>query len=319
MKPAFGGDPGVIGAPKVRRLRSAYRLPGEPASLNAAIRGKRPKRRSVKRTSILEGADAAVDRWLGLGTAGRPGRYKLKGAARQVRGRLRAHRGIDGLISVLLCIMGRNFEEARYDRPWEPSRENWRLLRRENLPEDPRREPEATLERRIVRLQRGRWANQVPIASGLCGPNSDKRRCIDLVRRGLEPGSFTFYELKWRSDSPLCAAMQVLQYGAAYLFTRFLLDDPADSFERRELLEAERIRLRTLAPLRFYGGADLRWLQESLRHGLARFLDDTPELRLEMDFAFETFPKGIRWKDDPGGVPDSELLMALDGRHLVYA
>ena len=269
--------------------------------------------------SILDGADSAIDRWLGVEKRGRPGQHRLKSASRRLRGRPRMRRDAAGLISVLLCIMGRNLEEARYDGTWDPPGENWRLRRRPRPPVSPGAHPEAALERRIVSLRPRTWANQVPTALGLCGPRSDRRRCVDLVERKERSDEFLFYELKWRSDTPLMAAMEILQYGAIYIFCRYLLLESACAGAHGDLLRAKIVRLRVLAPARYYGDADLKWLEDAIRGGLDRFLGNEGRLDLQMDFAFEAFPGRIRWTSDLSRLPEGEVTKALNGRYPVYA
>ena len=269
--------------------------------------------------SILDGAESAIDRWLGVEKRTRPGQYRLKSAIRRLRGLPHKRRDAAGLISVLLCVMGKNLEEARYDGTWDPPGENWRLRRRRLPPVSPVTHPEAALERRIVSLGPRTWTNQIPTASGLCGPRSDGRRCIDLVQRKERSGEFALYELKWKSDTPLMAALEILQYGVIYIFCRYLLLESAYGGENGDLLRAKIIHLRTLAPSMFYRDADLKWLEDAIRGGLDRFLGSEGRLDLHMDFAFEAFPGRIRWTSDLSRMPEGELTKALNGRYSVYA
>ena len=63
------------------------------------------------------------------------------------------------------------------------------------------------------------WSNQVPIISGIAGSSAYKRRAVDLVRC-LPDGGFNFVELKVASDTPLYAAIEVLNYGLLWLLSR---------------------------------------------------------------------------------------------------
>lgn len=273
----------------------------------------------MRPTSILDGADSAIDRWLGVEKRTQPGQYRLKSVARRLRGRPRKPRDAAGLISVVLCLMGKNLEESRYDGSWDPPRGNWRLRRRPLPPVSPQTHPEAALERRIVSLWPRTWTNQISTAAGLCGPRSDLRRCIDLVHYEKPSGEFAFYELKWKSDTPLMAAMEILQYGAIYIFCRYLLLESPYAGAKGDLLRAKVVHLRTLAPSVFYRDADLKWLEDAIRSGLHRFLDGESRLDLQMDFAFEAFPGRIRWRSDLSRMPEKELTKALNGRYAVYA
>lgn len=103
-----------------------------------------------------------------------------------------------------------------------PSRGNWRFTKAGKITQrNP--SPEVTFERDLVRLGGETWANQIPTASGLLGPHLDKRLAIDLVeKRGA--GEFELIELKIDSDTPLFAAMEILEYATIYAFSRLHAD-----------------------------------------------------------------------------------------------
>ncbi len=67
------------------------------------------------------------------------------------------------------------------------------------------------------------WTNQMPVASGLTKEKEGGRR-IDLVHRCKGGDSYDFIELKTSgpddSDNPLHAAMEILIYGLAYVYSR---------------------------------------------------------------------------------------------------
>ncbi len=91
-----------------------------------------------------------------------------------------------------------------------------------------------------------------------------------------------------RGGTPLFAAMEILQYGVHYIFSRENAKDLGYAETDKELLGATGIHLKVLAPATYYAGYDdLSWLEESIRKELASFLDQ-PKLAFEMDFKFET-------------------------------
>ncbi len=169
--------------------------------------------------------------------------------------------------------------------------------------------PEKTLEKAIVNTaSNARWANQVPTASGLYEGHRDRHRNIDLVQ-SIAPGEYDFIELKVGSDTPLYAAMEVLQYAALYTFARHHYTD--QECKQHELLQADTIHLRVLAPIPFYGKAPVDALESSISEGLAAFCS-TECLAWMMDFAFLAFPTSFVW---PCGV--EELHTALRGIHSI--
>ena len=104
-----------------------------------------------------------------------------------------------------------------------PSPKNWKIRSETDTkniqPREDNKSAEVTLERAIAQRWPEKWTYQMPVASGLFGEHSDKRRSIDLVYFG-EHGSFDFVELKVESNTPLYAAMEILGYGLVYLASR---------------------------------------------------------------------------------------------------
>ncbi len=190
-----------------------------------------------------------------------------------------------------------------------PSTQNWRWWdpKVEIAPEN--RSPEVTLEREIVRAARalGRrdWSNQVPIASGIVVGGGDRRRAIDLVHQRA-PKDFDFVELKIGSDTPIFAAVEILQYGFVWLLSR--RDQDVLGYRGRTLIEASDVQLSVLAPSAYYRGVDLTWLAADLSHGLALLGERHGSVRL--GFTFEEFSPGFSW---PGRQP-VDVLTALESR-----
>jgi hypothetical protein len=137
--------------------------------------------------------------------------------------------------------------------------------------------------------------NQVPVASGLTTGSAGGRRAIDLVHR-CGDGWYEIIELKVDegAGTPLFAAMEILQYGVLYIFSR----ENASTLGYKEtgMLGATGIHLKVLAPVTYYRECDLSWLEESINGGLAKFLGRS-ERAFEMDFKFESLSRSpVTWK-----------------------
>jgi len=262
-------------------------------------------------TSILNGVDAIFDRWLAVPPKGRPPHYYHRSAALALSGTPQIVRNPLILITEVLDRIERNWQvsQATYGKP--ASRQNWRFERRLNIAEA-NDSPEVQLERALAAALGDDWANQVPTASGLTGPHTDRHRHIDLVHRSA-PGVYTFYELKVASDTPLYAAMELLVRGLLYIFTRQHLTALGYDPSSKELLRAQAIHLRVLAPAIYYAGLDFSWLVTSLTAGLTQYLAAMPNLALTMDLAFAAFPFPITPRDTP-----EHLRNALTGLVPVY-
>jgi hypothetical protein len=161
--------------------------------------------------------------------------------------------------------------------------QNWRWKPNPKIA-DENKSREVFLERLIIKTQVGAdWVNQVPVASGLTS-RGDGRRAIDLVHRG-ENDWYELIELKvdHRGGTPLFAAMEILQYGVLYIFSREKAQELG--YDGIELLNAKGIHLRVLAPADYYAPYNLSWLEKSIDRRLTSFL---AKFNFEMDFKFET-------------------------------
>jgi hypothetical protein len=107
-----------------------------------------------------------------------------------------------------------------------------------------------------------KWANQIPIWSGICG-SGDRKTNIDI---GYSPegGKFALYELKvLHSDHPLYAIIELFTYALGYLIVRELAekrkDEDRDLMRIRNhdggLLKATSILCSVIAPEKFYAKA----------------------------------------------------------------
>ncbi|MBN9663524.1 MAG: hypothetical protein J0H49_35325 [Acidobacteria bacterium] len=179
---------------------------------------------------------------------------------------------------------------------------------------------EVRIERAIARLMDSDWVNQVPVASGLTAGHEAKRS-IDLVHRRSDT-EYDFIELKALSpgkrcggnQTPLFAAMEILQYGLIFLYCRenqlVLFPGTADL---HPLLRARIIHLEVLMTPNCYqqqGGIDLSgiaWLNSILLGCLEELNRRTPCL-VSFTFAFRQFPQEFLWtEDDHRALVESEI------------
>jgi len=273
-------------------------------------------------TGILEGTEPVIDRFFGVQRFGKSvPHFKNKRSCLHVSKHPCSTLDSLVLLEKLYRIIEENWQQSRpfYCKP--PSQENWLVLRRRELaPQNV--SSEVTLERGIIQSTGEHWGNQVATSSGLTGPNYDKNRHIDLVHN-LAQGAWEFIELKVNSDTPLYAAMEILQYGLLFLFSRHYQQELRYDTSK-ELLQATQIHLKVLAPSCYYtsnrAGAQyqLQWLEESLNEGLQRFVDGSNQAPLQMDFQFEAFSPNFTWTPVNGAPDHSVIQNALRDRCPVY-
>ncbi|MBL9164611.1 MAG: hypothetical protein JNL18_17925 [Planctomycetaceae bacterium] len=196
------------------------------------------------------------------------------------------------------------------------SSENWRSAKclecRDDNPSQ-----EVVLERLLARLTDDTWWNQVPVDSGLL--ESQGRRKIDLVHR--EGDRFAIVELKVNSNTPLYAAMQVVQYGVAYLFfRRFVLQEIQKGADAvcPPIMQAAALDLVVLAPAEYYSrfGGSPSWLESFEQQINAQLsASKTREVcEIPMSFRFESFPVDFKWSLDLASDP-SEHQQVVDALH----
>lgn len=225
-----------------------------------------------------------------------------------------------------------NIEEAiaRIHENWSKeasrSRQNWRskvipLQTKSGYKSSPKWEhSEVLIERSIVEKCSDRlnkhsdslclW-NQMPVASGLLpkhdanNPNkhtpSEGRRAIDLVYRPGGPnGPIEFLELKvvrrdGSRDSLRDAALELLEYGVLYLFSRKYLVGLGYDLSC-SVLHAPSIRLRVLGPSSYYSGQIIgTFPTEATNTALRNFIANNSFGNLEMDIGFEVLADGDDW------------------------
>jgi hypothetical protein len=176
-----------------------------------------------------------------------------------------------------------DFERVADSAGKAPSSENWRI---EEQTKDWTKDcsAEVDLERYLVqaRLRPLEWWNQIPIASGLGG---GRRQCIDLVH-ARSAGGYDFVELKVKSNTPIYAAVEILQYGYFWLLSRVHRDRLGYSRSRRTLLDAKAVRLCVLAPQEFYSGFNLGGLESGVDREVAAIAE---RYQAQMGFRFFAF------------------------------
>ena len=203
---------------------------------------------------------------------------------------------VDSLMAEMLARVEMNWQiSPRHLAEKRPSKENWRLERKLDIASH-NESLEKTLEKTIAQF--ADWYNQIPTASGLYDQHSDKHRNIDLVHQ-LSPARYEFIELKVNSDTPMQAAMELLQYAVLYVFARLHYTEAEK--QAKELLGATRVYLHVLAPPGYYQRhGHLQELATRFNIGISAF-SETARVGCQMDFAFWTFPKDFVWpcgKDD---------------------
>lgn len=170
----------------------------------------------------------------------------------------------------------------------QPSRENWRSKRVTTLA-DHNKSPEVLLERAVAMLGEAGtlpgWLNQVPVASGLVD-DRNKRTALDLVE--LKDETARFVELKWESDTPAYAAIEVLRYGLAYLFCR--INAAEFDYTDRRLMQVRRVDLQVVAPTAFFEKHDLGWLERGLDLAVGGLSSQKTSGQLAMGFEFLAIP-----------------------------
>ena len=202
------------------------------------------------------------------------------------------------------------------------SKQNWRFKSFPTIAEN-NGDPEIKLERAIVRIQGTpiNWANQVPTSSGLLGQHADKHRNIDLIHQ-CEDGAYELIELKVESNTPLYAAMEILQNAVLYIFYRERKKElEVKVREPKPILEARVLHLRVLAPCRYYEGYKLAWLEANICKGLSAYLA-TKMPDLQIDFRFDAFPPWFTVKDCreiASKDHDDSIRKAVDDRKPVYS
>ncbi|THJ17142.1 MAG: hypothetical protein CAF45_016665 [Nitrospira sp. CG24E] len=234
---------------------------------------------------ILDGVNDIIDKALGLDFKAKTPLYGHKTACQRLTSE--SPRDFDGRL-LIETIYGQIENSDRREK--SPSKQNWRWYPNPKI--DPENDsPEVRLERAIVALPGNGWANQIPTASGLVNEHLDKTRNIDLVH-WCKDGWYEFLELKVESNTPLFAAMEILQYGILYIFSRAYRVALGYRPHENPLLYGEGVHLKVLAPEDYYKDRGelykLEWLEKKINDGLQVFLSE-PKWGFDMRFSFESF------------------------------
>jgi hypothetical protein len=258
--------------------------------------------------SILTGIDELVDGWLGVEPKGKPPHYQHKVAATALTSR---NEPITGTVAFL---------EASYDRihsNWlaaidagytNPSKENWRWKRHLSLGAN-NNSPELKLERAIVNACGERWSNQMPTASGLTGPATDKRAAVDLVLRE-DSTTYSLIELKVESNTPLFAAIEIMKSGLLLVWSKNNQEALGYDRELQPILAASTVTLNTLAPADFYSNFNLTKLASVLNDGLAEF-----GKRYDLTLSFEFWQLGANYTPE---LEDESVRSAVGDKRQIW-
>ena len=256
--------------------------------------------------SILKGIDELVDDWLDVEPKGKPPYYRHKSTAIELSRRTTPIGDARPFLDACYSRIHQNWLAAIDSGYTNPSKENWRWKRHLDLaPENT--SPELRLERAIVATCGESWSNQMPVASGLVGPASNRRAAVDLVHR-KDPTTYSLIELKVDSDNPLFAAIEILIYGLLFVWSRENQNSLRYDIQKQPVLGANDVTLSVLAPERFFEGMDLTALATVLNRRLAEFGEQHG-----LVLAFEFYQLGT----DIDLMADTKL--AIDTMHRIWA
>lgn len=259
--------------------------------------------------SILDNADAIISKYLDVPNIP-TNSYRHK---KYREAFIKSDQKIDG--AGLLMALQKNIVGNLVRSKHSDSKQNWRNSPVTTINKDDNKSKEVVLERHLAKIIERKkcatWWNQMPVASGLVGSSSDRRRAIDLVHRDEAGETYDFIELKIASDSPLYALMEVVQYGLIYLTLR---DDPSylsEISKGSQVFQAKEIKLRVLAPEAFYSGSLARFEQQ-LNDGFKSILANRKD-GLKISLASYFHPRLDQWSagdfDDRDGI---EMLLDIN-------
>jgi hypothetical protein len=246
---------------------------------------------------IIKNMNVEVDKWLKPEPKGSPPHYKHRAAALALSQRQTPITGTDKFFTEVLHRLDLDWLEAKQTSRSSPSTQNWRWKRHlETAPHNP--SPEVTLERAIVRAMGDNWSNQMPTASGVMSPHSDKRSCVDLVECE-SPTTYSLVELKVGSDTPLYAAVECVLYGLLLLWSKKRQKDLGYDANLQPVLNATKVRLVVLAEEGYYEKFNLSQLSNTLNASLRAFASN---MHMNLSFGFEAFPFSINAATETGRI-----------------
>lgn len=248
--------------------------------------------------SLTHGFDEIKDDQLRLSDSsiGKAPHYRHKAALKKLCDERKTKSGREMAWALYDCAV-QNWKQRRPQN--NPSKQNWRFKAIQEF-DQKNASPEVTFERCLAKAAGDDWANQVPTCAGIFSSKADTRRSIDLVQRNYD-GRYDLIELKIASDTPLYAALEVLDYGVLYAFCRTHASELEYASGYSEILDAQKIGLRVLAPQDYYqlpsGLASLGWLDETM-NAAAEELAAIIGTEFRMDFRFESFDSGFSWDSE---------------------
>lgn len=183
------------------------------------------------------------------------------------------------LLNDLMAVIELNVRTARESEGVQlgKSENNWREVSPTKQHET--RKEERDLEHKIANIvglddSEWVWWNQMPIASGLVGHRADRTRAIDLACRSKKDSShYRLIELKVirKAGSPMFAMIEIVLYTLVYLVLRKNRREKwlSEDWLHTDIFSAKLIDLCVLAPVDYYEGYDLGWLEHDFSQALA--------------------------------------------------
>lgn len=244
---------------------------------------------------------------------------------------------LNGVKSILAQLHGKNdgelIDEAyacickNWNKKPTKSRKNW-ALRFVPMPDDSIKKEghgaksEVPLERAIAYAfkEKGVLWNQMPVASGLVeNSDKDRRRAIDLIYKPDSPTeNYEFIELKVANNkinTPKDAAIEIIEYGLLYLFSREHMGAIGYSADKQPILGASFIGLRVLAEDAYYKSwmGDDYYNFNNFNESLNNYIESNPKRfgELKMDFKFESFHSNFESPEIVGTKFDEKLIEYL--------
>ena len=195
----------------------------------------------------------------------------------------------------LLCELVYNQLELRYLsrlRQKPPSAKNWRWEPQLHLDEK-NTSAELNLEKRLIRQCDSDWTNAIPTASGLFDDGGRKAN-IDLAVREGKTGAFM--ELKWNSNHPVYAAIEMIGYAMSWIQARVRAEsmDYIKCSQLRPALDFSVVHWSVVAPSEFYSkSVGIGGLEAALNEGVQAFTRYKLGESVSSSFHFIRLPAGV--------------------------
>ena len=236
--------------------------------------------------SLFDGTDNVIFRFLGVD------RNRLNNKTTRVKS-INDKESL-AFISEMYEILERNYRQVG-SKPRSTSRELWRCkpIPSINIDDKKNQSDEKILEKAVAMLSaRGHmheWFNQCPVAAGITDPYKDNKRAVDLVHWSESDRHVRLVELKWKSNTPLYALFEVLEYGLAYIFCR--VHKRELPLQCPSLMNAHHVSLEVAAPLRFYSDYNEKDRFTQTSKSLDQFAASKTGGTLSMSLNALAFPK----------------------------